>query len=296
MEMFTNCVLNAIARDISKWTICGRRKDWICVTVSTWWIQLKIYILCSPHFHPRERARIVTIFSRLFILKAEIKMCEFHNQTKVRIGFWRLNTYYQQLQIVLWYLCLSNYHSVWGIETSSIVLSSSLVAKHILFIESSRRGTDHSVPFGDIKQGFDIVQNRPYFINENDKNTRNRHLFLVTSDTEATQEDLKQAFIDKIEQRAIKVRKTHNFIVYTIFLKELRSHAVDAFDLDIKFDNKNYTIKNCKQSDSGTFNLGAKVNWATGHYEINHVEKVTLQNSKSCKDFSLQIPSGTCRT
>lgn len=290
MEMLTYCLLNAIARQISKWTICGRRKDWICVTVSAWWIQQKKNIFCSPHFHPRERARIVTTFSRLFILKAEIKMCEFHNETKVRIDLWRLNTYYQQLQIVLWYLCLSNYHSVWGIEW---VLSSSLVAKHILFIESSRRGTDHSVPFVDIKQGFDIVQNIPNFIN---KNTRNRHLLLVTSDIEATKEDLKQAFIDKIEQRAMKERKTHNFIVYKIFLKELRSHAVDAFDLDIKLDNKNYTIKNCKQSDSGTFNLGAKVNWATGHYEINHVEKVTLQNSKSCKDFSLQIPSGTCRT
>lgn len=290
MEMLTYCLLNAIAREISKWTICGRRKDWICVTVSAWWIQQKKNIFCSPHFHPRERARIVTTFSRLFILKAEIKMCEFHNETKVRIDLWRLNTYYQQLQIVLWYLCLSNYHSVWGIEW---VLSSSLVAKHILFIESSRRGTDHSVPFVDINQGFDIVQNIPNFIN---KNTRNRHLLLVTSDIEATKEDLKQAFIDKIEQRAMKERKTHNFIVYKIFLKELRSHAVDAFDLDIKLDNKNYTIKNCKQSDSGTFNLGAKVNWATGHYEINHVEKVTLQNSKSCKGFSLQIPSGTCRT
>lgn len=290
MEMLTYCLLNAIAREISKWTICGRRKDWICVTVSAWWIQQKKNIFCSPHFHPRERAIIVTTFSRLFILKAEIKMCEFHNETKVRIDLWRLNTYYQQLQIVLWYLCLSNYHSVWGIEW---VLSSSLVAKHILFIESSRRGTDHSVPFVDIKQGFDIVQNIPNFIN---KNTRNRHLLLVTSDIEATKEDLKQAFIDKIEQRAMKERKTHNFIVYKIFLKELRSHAVDAFDLDIKLDNKNYTIKNCKQSDSGTFNLGAKVNWATGHYEINHVEKVTLQNSKSCKGFSLQIPSGTCRT
>lgn len=244
--------------------------------------------MCSPHFHSRERARIVTTFSRLFLLKAEIKMCEFHDQTKVRICLWRLNKFYQKLQIVLWYLCLSNYHFVWGIETPSIVLSSSLVAKHVLFIESSRRGTDHSVPFVDIKQGFDIVQDTPYFINEYDKNTRNRHLFLVTSDTEATKEDLKQAFIDKIEQRAVKERNTHNFIVYKILLKELRSHAVDAFDLDIKFGTKNYTIKNCKQSDSGTFNLGAKVNWSKREYEINHVEKVTLQNSKPCKDFSHQ--------
>lgn len=285
-----------------KSTICGRRKDWICFgideyvcTVSTWLTQLKIYILFSPHFHSRERARIVTTFSRLFLLKAEIKMCVFHDQTKDRICLWRWNTFCQQLQIVLWYLCLSNYHFAWGTETS-ITLSSSLAAKHILFIESSRRGTDHSVPFVDIKQGFDIVQHTPFFINQNDKNTRNRHLFLVTSDTEATKEDLRQAFLDKIEQRAVKERNTHDFIVYKILLKELRSHGVDAFDLDIKFDNKNYTIKNCKQSDSGTFNLGAKVNWSTRRFEINHVEKVTLQNSKSCKDFSLQNPPGTCRT
>lgn len=228
-------------------------------------------------------------------MKSGIKMCRFRDQTKVRSCLWRLNTFYQKLQIVLWFLCLCNYYFVWG-SRPSVVLSPSFVKKHILFIESSSRGTNHSVPFVYIKQGFDIVQNTPYFINENDKNTRNRHLFLVTSDTEATKEDLKQVFIDKIEQRTVKERNTHNFIVYKILLKELRSHAVDAFDLDIKFGTKNYTIKNCKQSDSGTFNLGAKVNWSKREYEINHVEKVTLQNSKPCKDFSLQNPPGTCRT
>lgn len=268
------------------------------VRVSTWLTQLIIYILFSPHFHSRERAGIVTTFSRLFPLKADIKMCEFHDKTKDRICLWRWNIFCQQLHIVLWYLCLSNYHFARGTETPSITLSSSLVAKHILFIESSRRGTDHSVPFVDIKQGFDIVQHTPNFINQVDehRNTRNRHIFFVTSDTKATTEDLRQAFLDKIEQRAVKERNTHDFIVYKILLKELRSHGVDAFDLDIKYGNKNYTIKNCKQSDSGTFNLGAKVNWSTRRYEINHVEKVTLQNFKSCKDFSLQNPPGTCRT
>lgn len=221
-------------------------------------------------------------------------MCRFRDQTKVRSCLWRLNTFYQKLQIVLWFLCLCNYYFVWG-SRPSVVLSPSFVKKHILFIESSSRGTNHSVPFVYIKQGFDIVQNTSDFINKNGKNTRKRHLFLVTSDIEATKDDLVLTFSDKVTHRAKKARWTNSFVVYNIFLNENQSHAVDAFDLDIKFGT-NYTIKNCKRSDSGTFNLGAKVNWSTGEYEINHVEKVTLQNSKPCKDFSLQNPPGTCRT
>lgn len=220
-----------------------------------------------------------------------MKMCGSYDQTRVRSCLWRVNTFYQKLQIVLWILSLCNYHLAWGIGTATVALSPSLVKKHILFIESSKRGIDNSVPFADIKLGFDRVQNTTDL-----KNTRTRHLFLVTSDVEATKGDLVQAFSDKVNQRAVKKRWTHEFVVYEISFKELRSYAVEAFDLDISFGPKQYTIKNCKQSDSGTFNLGARVNWNTKEYNINHVEKVILRDSKACKGDPLQIPSGTCRT
>lgn len=226
-------------------------------------------------------------------------MCGFRDQTKVRSCRWRLDTLYQKLQIVIlmWFLCLYNYHFVWGIRPS-VLLTQSFVEKHILYIESSSRGTNHSIPFVYIKQEFDVVQDTPYFINQNGKNSRKRHPFLATSDIDATKEDLVLAFSDKVIRQVNKVRWTNTFVVYTISLKELRSHAVDAFDLDIKFDtmNFNYSIKYCKHSDSGTFNLGAEVkNWTAREYKINHVENVVLSNPKPCKEYPPQNPPGTCR-
>lgn len=224
-------------------------------------------------------------------------------QTKVRCFLWRLNTFYQKLQMVLWFLCLCNYHFAWGSEPPSVLLLRSFVEKHVLFIESSREVTSHSLPFVDIKQAFDRVQGIPYFINEIvSANKRKRHFFMVTSNENATKEDMVRTFTEKIEQIA-KVerkieRKTHQFVVYKISFKELRSHAVNAIDLDITFGTKNsyYSIKSCMQSDSGTFDLGAEVSWTTRVYKINHVENVILQNPKPCENFSLQNPSGTCRT
>lgn len=224
-------------------------------------------------------------------------MCGFRDQTKVRRCPWRLDTLYQKLQIVImmWFLCLYNYHFVWGIRPS-VVLTRSFVEKHILYIESSSRGTNHSIPFVYIKQGFDVVQETPYLINQNGKNSRKRHLFLATSDIDATKEDLVLVFSDKVIRRVNRVRWTNTFVVYNISLKELQSHAVDAFDLDIKFDTKYYSIKNCKHSDSGTLNLGAEViNWTAREYKINHVENVVLWNPKPCKDYPPQNPPGTCR-
>lgn len=225
-------------------------------------------------------------------------MCRFRDQTKVRSCLWRFNTFYQNPLIILWYLFLSRYHFACGIDTLSVDVSRSFVEKHILFIKACSKGTDHSIPFVYIKQGFDVVQNTTYFKNSNGKNTRKRHLFLVTSNIEGTKEDLKRTFSKKVINGTMRVKEKYDFVVYSISLQRIRGHAVDAFDLDIKFDtmNSNYSIKDCKHSNRGTFNLGAKVDWGIRDFQINHVENVALEDSKPCKDYFLQNPPDTCRT
>lgn len=160
----------------------------------------------------------------------------FRDQTKVRSCLWRLNTFYQKPLIILWYLFLCRYHFSWGIGTLSVDVSRSFVEKHILFIESSSKGTDHSILFVYIKQGFDLVQHISHFIDINGKNTRKRHLFLVTSNIKVTKEDLEQTFRDKVINVVRKVKKKYDFVVYSISLQRLRSNAMDTFDLDITFD------------------------------------------------------------
>lgn len=77
---------------------------------------------------------------------------------------------------------------------------------------------------------------------------------------------------------------------------------MEAIDLQItRGTEPGYSIKDCKHSDSGTFNLGAKLIWDKNEknvlwYEMNHVDNVQLRGSVKCMTFTQRLPAGTCPT
>lgn len=191
-------------------------------------------------------------------------------------------------------LCL--FPRAWSLDLESTCkVSQSLIDKHILVDNRSVP----KIPFQDIVDRFSVSQRTRNFKSKK----RTQHLFITTQNQSSTVYDLEKAYCDKVEQRASKSPNSNsNFFVYEINFKELRTLPVEAIDLQItRGTDPGYTIKDCKHSDSGTFNLGAKLIWDENEkkvlsYEINHVDNVQLRGSVKCMTFTQRLPAGTCPT
>jgi hypothetical protein len=172
-------------------------------------------------------------------------------------------------------------------------VSQSLVDKHIL--QNDR--TAKEMPFHVIEEAFNRAQR-----NFSQKIIRRRHLFIVTKDVKITKAELERAYIEKVNQGAVRVREQSkfDFYVYEMNFKELRNAPVSAIDLKLSFPKMKYSIDECYASDSGTFQLCAKIkNWDDRIFEINHVTNVKLNQKLKvkCAGFhgsGRNLPSGTC--
>lgn len=168
-------------------------------------------------------------------------------------------------------------------------VSEDLVQKHIL----QNNGHAKEIPYHEIEQAFDHAQKKF------NQRMRKRHLFIVTKNVSMTKNELESAYIDKVDQHAVKEDGSKsNFFVYKINLKELRDVPVSAVDLTISLRDTKYKIDDCYVSDSGTFNLGALIkNWKGRRFEINHVSGVILNERLKCTGFPVKkVPPHTCPT